>query len=78
MNINLYITDNCPACTRAQNTITNLAGKTEAITLQVKNINDEKNSKVTIVPALFINDTLFSLGEVDTNKLIEYINRLNY
>ena len=40
------------------------------------NIADSTVNVIPIVPALFVNDKLFSYGDVNTEKLTEYIGGL--
>ncbi len=76
MKITLLVSDNCPACERALSVLSNFRLNNRKLTYAIINIADPSVKAVPIVPALFVNEKLFSYGDVDTNKLTEYISNL--
>jgi hypothetical protein len=74
MKITLLISKNCPACERARTALSNLKLNGTKLSFCITDIEDVSVVVVPIVPALFVNDILFSYGDVDTAKLTEYIN----
>jgi hypothetical protein len=73
MKITLLISRNYPACERARTALNNLKINGRKLYFDITYIEDVSANVITIVPALFINDKLFSYGDVDTKKLNEYI-----
>ena len=73
MKITLLIAENCPACERARAALSNLTFNGNELSICVTDIADSTINAMPIVPALFVNDKLFSYGDVDTEKLTEYI-----
>lgn len=76
MKITLLISQNCPACDRARSALSKMRLNGKKLTVSVTDIADAAVNVVPIVPALFINDKLFSYGDVDTEKLGDYISNL--
>lgn len=74
MKLKLVISDNCPACIRTKEMLSNFVKQNPGIDLSIEKINESKERNLSIVPALFINDELFSYGELDKNQLAEIIN----
>ncbi len=73
MNLTLVVANNCNTCIRAEEHLKKLASEKQDISLSVVNINDYKGKGIVIVPALLINDELFSYGDVDEAKLIVHL-----
>jgi predicted thioredoxin/glutaredoxin len=73
MKITLLISENCPACERAFTALSNLKLNGRKLSFEITNIADSTINVIPIVPALFINDKLFSYGDVNTEKLTDYI-----
>jgi len=71
MKLSLIIAPNCSACDRAEAALRNLSTKYAGISLNVIDSNDYDEQSVSIMPALFINDELFSYGEIDESKLLD-------
>ncbi len=69
MEITLYISSQCPVCKRVRDKLENLAEEESDLFLIVKNIDDIKEIKALIVPALFLNNKLYSYGDVNIEKL---------
>lgn len=68
----IYVADNCKACTKAVTSAKAIIDNLPNVTLKIKNIREAKRG-VTIVPAVFFNQTLFCYGELDEVKLIKLI-----
>ncbi len=75
MKLSLIITQNCTACTRVESTLNNLVHKYPDLSLRIINANDYSGKGISIVPALLIEDELFSYGDVDELTLLSYISR---
>ena len=75
MNLSLIITRNCAACKRVQNVLKDIVLRYPELKLNVINVNDFTGKGVIIVPALLIDDELYSYGDVDEAKLLSYISR---
>ncbi len=71
MNITLFITDNCPSCQRVKNQLKELLRNRKEINFLVEDIKQVNSNGVIIVPALFIDDELYSYGDLDEDKFIE-------
>lgn len=69
MDLTLVITNNCETCKRAVNQLKQITEKKKDINFVIVNINDFKRKGIVIVPALLINDELFSYGDIDEAKL---------
>ena len=76
MKITLLISENCPACERALSALSKLTLNGRKLSFGITNIADSTVNVIPIVPALFVNDILFSYGDVNTEKLTEYISDL--
>ncbi|KAB2846009.1 MAG: hypothetical protein F9K45_02780 [Melioribacteraceae bacterium] len=73
MLLTLVINDNCKSCVRAEKDLQDLAVQYPSILLRIVNINSFYEKKVAITPALFLNEELFSYGDIDKSKLIAII-----
>ncbi|MGB5847444.1 MAG: thioredoxin family protein [Ignavibacteriaceae bacterium] len=71
MNITLFITDNCLSCQRVENQIKELLRNRKEINLLVEDIKKVSSKGIIIAPALFINDELYSYGDLDEEKFLE-------
>ena len=71
MNITLFITDNCPSCQRVENQIKELLRNRKEINFLVEDIKQVNSNGVIIVPALFVDDVLYSYGDFDEEKFLE-------
>ena len=76
MKITLLISENCPACKRALSTLSNLKMNGRKLSFGITDIADSNVNVIPIVPALFVNDKLFCYGDVNTERLTEYISDL--
>jgi glutaredoxin len=70
----IYIVDNCETCNRVVDSAKALSNNYPNVQLKIRNIKESK-SKLSIVPAVFINNNLFCYGDFDNNKLIEVITK---
>ena len=77
MNFTLFITANCSACKKVENNLKAISKSNSNIILQIESIEKENPKNIIIVPALFIEDKLFSYGEVNYCKLLNYV-KSNY
>lgn len=71
MNITLFITDHCLSCQRVKNQLKELLRNRKEINFLVEDIKQVNSNGVIIVPALFIDDELYSYGDLDVDKFIE-------
>ena len=76
MDLTLIVKNNCDACTRVERVIENLAKRKKEILLSVINIKDIEKPITPIVPALFVNQELYSYGDINEEKLLVYLNKL--
>ncbi len=68
MKFDLVITENCSACKRAEDILTNYFYDKKSLIFNVSLQHDfEKN--ISIVPALLIEGKLFAYGDIDLQKL---------
>ncbi len=71
MNITLFITDHCLSCQRVKNQLKELLRNRKEINFLVEDIKQVNSNGVIIVPALFIDDELYSYGDLNEDKFIE-------
>ena len=71
MNITLFITDNCLSCQRVENQIKELLKNRKEINLLVEDIKKVNSNGVIIAPAVFVDDKLYSYGDLDEEKFLE-------
>ena len=71
MNITLFITDHCLSCQRVKNQLKELLRNRKEINFLVEDIKQVNSNGVIIVPALFIDDELYSYGDLDEDKFLE-------
>ena len=69
MNLKLIISDNCEACDRAKSLLTSIQIEKPNVMFETIHIKSYQGRKISITPALFINDKLFSYGDIDKVKL---------
>lgn len=74
MNLTLIISDNCEACERARQILLKMKFENPNITTNVIDRKIFKRKKIQITPALFINDELFSYGDIDEVRLLAKLN----
>lgn len=71
MNITLFITDNCLSCQRVENQLKKLLENRNHITFLIEDIKKVNSNGIIIAPALFIDDELYSYGDLDEEKFAE-------
>ena len=71
MNITLFITDNCLSCQRVENQIKELLRNREEINLLIEDIKKVNSNGIIIAPAVFVDDKLYSYGDLDEEKFLE-------
>ena len=71
MNITLFITDNCLSCRRVENQLKELLNNRKEVNLLVEDIKKANSNGIIIAPALFIDDELYSYGDLDEEKFLE-------
>lgn len=74
MNLTLVVADHCQVCNRVEKHLLKIKSQYSQISLSVININDLKNSKISITPALLVNDELYCYGDIDEKKLLAKLN----
>ncbi len=77
MNLTLYVVNTCPACVRAREKLLSFASDRKKIKLNVIDVQ-HSSTKSIIVPALYVEDTLYTYGEIDLNKLICFIESFDH
>lgn len=75
MNLTLFVAGNCPSCERVKAQISNLIKNKTNINFYVEDLNQNKSRGLIIVPALFIEDELYSYGDIDEKKFTERIEK---
>ncbi|PIW70303.1 MAG: hypothetical protein COW08_02575 [Ignavibacteriales bacterium CG12_big_fil_rev_8_21_14_0_65_30_8] len=73
MILTLYVTDNCKACERVKNQLKSLLQDRKDVTLFIENIIKKNIKNILIVPALYIDEELYVLGDINEEK---FLNRL--
>ncbi|NNG26380.1 MAG: hypothetical protein HKM87_02540 [Ignavibacteriaceae bacterium] len=73
MNITLFVTKNCVVCKRVKSQVEWLLGNRNDINLTVEDLEECRPEGIIIVPALFIEDELYSYGEIDEKNLLDQL-----
>jgi len=71
MNITLFVTDNCLSCLRVENQLKEILKNRKEINLLVDDIKKVNSNGIIIAPAVFVNDKLYSYGDLDEEKFLE-------
>lgn len=74
MNLTLIISDNCEACDRAKKVIEKFRNNYSQITTEIIHINSYDGNRISITPALLIDQKLFSYGDIDEARLSKKLN----
>ncbi|MDP2301042.1 MAG: thioredoxin family protein [Ignavibacteria bacterium] len=74
MNLKLIISDNCAACDRAKKVLETIHINNPNVSLETIHINSYHGKRISITPALFIDDKLFSYGDIDETRLNKKLN----
>lgn len=75
MKLKLIISDNCDACVRAKKILEIILLDNPLLSIQTIHINSFHDRRISITPALLIDDKLFSYGDIDKQKLLNKIKR---
>jgi len=73
MNITLFVRKNCSTCKSVKSQVEWLLGNRNDINLTVEDLEESRPEGIIIVPALFIEDELYSYGEIDEKKLLDQL-----
>lgn len=76
MILKLIISDECDTCERAKQVLESFHLDNPSLSIQTININSFHDRRISITPALLIDDKLFSYGDIDPQKLIIKIKRV--
>lgn len=71
MNLTLIVSDHCSACNRAMKVLERIKLSNPHITTQVIYADSYEGKKVSITPALFIDQNLYCYGDIDESKLLK-------
>ena len=74
MNIKLIVTENCSTCRRTAKQLKDFVHGRKDVNLLVTADCDDSPVPIFIFPALFVEDELFSYGEVNLDKLDNFLN----
>lgn len=77
MNITLYVRTGCEICESTQNQLDNLLNDEDNINYKIVNLSRTNYTNVQIVPALFVEDELYSYGELNEVRFKKMINTLS-
>ena len=69
MILTLILSDNCEACDRAKITLNKIKLKYPQVTVETIHINSFNGRRVSITPALLVNNKLFCYGDIDEMRL---------
>ena len=75
MTLTLIISDNCAACERAKKTLRKIQLDNPHLLTEIVHINSFSDRKISITPALLINNQLFSYGDIEEEKLSAYLKK---
>lgn len=74
MTLTLIISDNCDSCERSKITLENIQNVKPGVHIQIFHINSYDQKRISVTPALLIDNKLFSYGDIDEEKLLAKIN----
>ncbi|RMD48477.1 MAG: hypothetical protein D6830_06795 [Ignavibacteria bacterium] len=69
MTLTLYITKNCGTCNKVEADLKNIVSEFPELNYSIYDVAEKHPKNLVIVPALFLDDELYSYGEFDTSKL---------
>ena len=75
MDLTLIINDNCDTCTRVEKILRKLINGQKEIILSVINIKNTTSLKTQICPALFVNQELYSYGDINEEKFSAFLKK---
>jgi hypothetical protein len=73
MDLTLIISDNCDACERAKKVLCKIQLNYPHILTEIIHINSLGDRRISITPALLVNNDLFSYGDIEEEKLSAYL-----
>ncbi|GBD88007.1 hypothetical protein BMS3Abin03_01941 [bacterium BMS3Abin03] len=73
MDVTLFITENCSSCQRVESQLKKILKNKNKINLLIEDIKIVRSLGIVIAPALFIDDELYSYGDLDEDKFLEQI-----
>ena len=62
LNLEIYVTKNCPSCSRVLRNAHSFIRRNPQITLKITDIFNSRK-RISIVPAVFLNENLICYGE---------------
>jgi hypothetical protein len=74
IHLTLVVADGCCSCKRAEEKLNEIFVDNNNVSFTVVHLNDFIGRKIFIVPALVIENELFSYGDIDEDKLLKRIN----
>jgi len=72
----VYVTNNCAACKRVVALLKEYTAAENNVQLKIINVKDS-TKKVSIVPAVFLNDKLYSFGDINKSDLSKKVYQLS-
>ena len=72
----VYVTNNCAACKRVVALLKEYTATENNVQLKIINVKDS-TKKVSIVPAVFLNDKLYSFGDINKSDLSKKVYQLS-
>lgn len=75
MKLSLIITQNCSACIRAEAALRDIAMRYPNVYYNIIDEKEYKGTGISILPALIIDDELFSYGDIDESNLLSSISK---
>ena len=74
MKITLYVRSGCDVCETTLNQLGHILQDEDKINFNIINLSLHDSSKVHIVPALFVEDELYSYGELNEKNFKKILN----
>lgn len=75
MDLTLIVKDNCVACVRVERILRKLINGQKEIILSVINSKNTTSLKTQICPALFVNQELYSYGDINEEKFSAFLKK---
>jgi len=73
MKLTLFVTDNCNACERTKKQVAEVIKDFKEVSLIIENITNTNVRNIIIVPALYVDEELYSYGDINNEKLLNLI-----
>ncbi len=74
MDITLFTTENCSSCKRVETQLKKLLNGRNGFVLHIENIKNIRSKGVIIAPAVFIDEELYSYGDLNEERFLETLN----